>query len=117
MLAVAVPAAGDFPDPSLEISAAMNAVGIIERVEAWLRFLIFPVADGGAVRVRDVILVGDAFLRLAGLDGVAGDAVETLVDGAEKLDFVDPEFRLARGRRSVTGEAPGIQRGRRFLPF
>jgi hypothetical protein len=116
VLTVAVPAAGDFPDSSFEIGASMNAVGIIEGVEARLRFLIFPVADAGAVRVRDVLLVGDVFLLLAGLDGVAGDAVETLVDGAEELNFVDPEFCLARGGRSVTGKAPGIQRGCRYLP-
>jgi len=110
MLAVAIPAPGHLGDAPFQVGPSVDAVRIDQRVEAGFLAGAFTMTGRGAVRRRDILLVGDFPRLFRRLDGVAVGAEKGRVDGGRKMAFVYPQL-AGRRRRAVTGETGRVLGG------
>jgi hypothetical protein len=80
VFAVAVPAFGHFAIAPLEISAAMDGVGVGERGEARPCLAVILMTGGRAVDIREAAEMRKVSFPLSGLDEVAVRAAELSMD-------------------------------------
>lgn len=104
VLPVAVPASSHLLDSPLEVSPAMDAIAIEERVKTLASLPIFPVANPRAVDIRDVLGMGDHRTGCGGDDLMTACAFQMAMHRGGIIFFIDPVFFVDCGVKPVAGQ-------------